>query len=320
MDKNLSFISFVIPTYNAERYLNNCLLSIIRQDYPQDQYEILIIDGGSTDRTLSIAEEYETKILSNPFRDAESGKAIGIRKAKGEIIALIDADNELVQKNWLLEMVRPLMENGDIFGVESPWLLRKDDPLLNQYFTLLQIADPLARRFHPEMKIIDRGDYIVYKAKLGQTPVIGANGFLYRKRFISIVGYGKRFEEVNFVAKLIKSGFITYAKPKKVGIYHDYCPTIKNYIKKRIKIGRKFMIRKAKGQETWVDMAKNQSFFGAVLYNISIIGPLIEAIREFRKSKNLAWFWHPIISFLTIAVYFYTTLEFLFLRCSRYET
>src|SRR3989304_4830046 len=117
---SLPFVSFVIPTYNAQKYLDKCLVSIERQDYPRDRMETFVIDGGSNDETLSIAKKYDVKILKNPYRDAESGKSIGIQASKGEIIALVDADNELVEKYWLRSMVKPLVENLSIFGVESP--------------------------------------------------------------------------------------------------------------------------------------------------------------------------------------------------------
>lgn len=297
------FISIIIPTFNAAQYLSFCLQSIGNQVYPKSKYEIIIVDGGSSDDTRIIVEKFNAKIYNNPKKDAESGKAIGINKAKGEIIALIDADNELIQKNWLKEMVQPLLEDKSIFGVESPWTVRNDDSSLNQYFALLRIADPLARGLHPQPKTFDKGDYKIYEVKLGQTPVIGANGFLYRKRFISKIGFGEKFEEVNFIAQLVKKGYLRYAVPKHVGIYHHYVASVYDYIKKRIKIGNKFMARKAKGQQTWVDQARKRDFFFSVLYNISIIGPLLEAIKEYRHSKNAAWFWHPIISLLTIIVY-----------------
>lgn len=305
-----SYISIIIPTYNAERYLDRCLRKIFLQDYPKSLYEVIIVDGGSTDKTLSIAKKYKTKILKNPNRDAESGKAIGIEKSKGEIIALIDADNEIVQDNWISEMIKPLIENKEIFGVESPWLVRKKDSLLNQYFAMLRIADPLARRFHPSMQVVDKGDYVIYKMKLGSTPVVGANGFLYRKKFIKKIGFGSKFEEVNFVAKLVSRGYISYAVPKNVGIYHHYVSSVGGYVRKRVKIGKKFMSRKANGQKTWVDSSSSQNFLLAVLYNVSIIGPTIEAIREIYKTRKIAWIYHPFISFLTIVVYSYIFLQF----------
>lgn len=306
----LPTISVILPTYNAEKYLENCLKSIQKQDYPRDKLEILIIDGGSHDKTLEIAKKYKTTILFNPYRDCDEGKSIGLRQAKGEIIALIDADNELSSPNWLRTMIRPLLEDKTIFGVASPWLIRKDDPLINQYVTLLEIADPFARCFHPKMEIIDRGEYLIYRAQLGETPVIGANGFLWRRKVIDVVGgYEQKFEEVNFIARVIKGGYLSYAQVKDLGIYHYYCTSVWSYIKKRVKIGRKFLARKAKGRKTWVDHANHDSFLLAVLYNLSVIGPLLEAIREYRKSKNIAWFWHPFISWLTIMVYTYAVIE-----------
>lgn len=309
--ESLPSISVILPTYNAEKDLIKCLESIKTQDYPKDKIEILVIDGGSRDKTLEIAKRYNTKILFNPFRDCDEGKSIGLHHAKGEIIALIDADNELSSPKWLKTMVFPLMDDKTIFGVASPWLMRKDDPSINKYETLIKIADPLARRFHPQMEIIDRDKYIIYRAKLGDTPVVGANGFLWRRNVIdSVGGYEQKFEEVNFIARVIAGGYLSYAEVKNVGIYHYYCTSIWSYIKKRVKIGRKFLGRKERKQKTWVDHAKNDSFFLAILYNISIIGPLIEAIKEYRKSKNPAWLWHPFISFLTILVYAYAVFEY----------
>ena len=309
----LPTISVILPTYNAEKDLENCLKSIKMQDYPKDKLEVIVIDGGSRDRTLEIAKKYHATILFNPFKDCDEGKSIGLKHATGEIIALIDADNELSSPKWFRTMVQPIMEDPTLFGVESPWLIRDDDPLINQYETLLQVADPLARMFHPKMDIIDKGDYVVYRAKLGDTPVIGANGFLWRRNIINAVGgYEQKFEEVNFVARVIHGGYLSYAKVKDVGIYHYYCTSVVSYIKKRVKIGRKFLGRKAKGRKTWVDHAEHDSFILAVLYNLSIVGPLVEAIREYRKSKRIAWFWHPFISWLTIVIYTYAVIEYQF--------
>lgn len=309
MSKSI-FISIVIPTFNAEKFLQRCLESIKKQDYPRSSYEVLVIDGGSDDQTLNIAKSFNCVILKNPFKDAESGKSIGIEKARGEIIALIDADNELVEGNWLRIMVKPLEDDKDIFGVESTWYLKEKDPLINQYATLLQIADPLARRFHPKMKIENRGEYDVLHLKTGQTPVIGANGFLWRKKYIKVIGkYKPKFEEVNYISLMVEHGYLVYAKVKYAGIYHYYCLSLMDYLKKRVKIGRKFMARKLKGQETWIDQSAPSNFVLEVIYNLSIVGPLMEAITEYRKSGKIAWFWHPIISFLTIMVYAYIYIE-----------
>lgn len=308
--KRLPLISFIIPTYNSGKYLSGCLSSIKKQDYPKGKVETLIIDGGSKDRTIKIARKFRVKILNNPDVDAESGKSIGIKSAKGEIICLLDSDNEIVQENWLREMVKPMIRHKDLWGVESPWLLKKDDGLINKYFTLLQVADPVARKFHPvEMKKTEYKDYVILEPRR-KVPVVGANGFLWRKSFIKQIGkHIPKFEEVNYVSLMMKGGRYKYAKSKKVGIYHYYSSSVENYINKRLKIGRKFLERKSNRQLTWVDRVSWSEFLRSIIFNASIVGPSLEAIDEYRKSKQIAWILHPFFSLLTVVVYVYTTIE-----------
>ena len=95
------FVSFIIPTYNSQKYLGNCLKSIIKQDYPHHKREILVVDGGSIDETLQIAKSYHAQIINNPWKDPETAKSLGIQKANGGIIALLDSDNEIIKNDWL---------------------------------------------------------------------------------------------------------------------------------------------------------------------------------------------------------------------------
>ena len=97
-------ISIVIPTYNSARTLPACLESIREQDYPKKKIEIIIADAGSSDGTVEIARQFTDKIYPNPLKTGEAGKAVGARHATGEIIALIDSDNNLPEREWLLLM------------------------------------------------------------------------------------------------------------------------------------------------------------------------------------------------------------------------
>ena len=51
-------LSVICPIYNEEKYIGNCIESIIRQDFPKDDLEVLFVDGMSTDRTREIVEQY----------------------------------------------------------------------------------------------------------------------------------------------------------------------------------------------------------------------------------------------------------------------
>lgn len=66
-----------MPTYNSEGTLEESLKTIRNQDYDQNQIEILVIDGGSTDKTRAIAEKYNCRIINNPRKLPEIAKEIG---------------------------------------------------------------------------------------------------------------------------------------------------------------------------------------------------------------------------------------------------
>ncbi len=58
---NLPFISVIVPCLNEERFISKCLDSILKQDYPKERLEVLIVDGMSKDRTREIVKQYITK-------------------------------------------------------------------------------------------------------------------------------------------------------------------------------------------------------------------------------------------------------------------
>ena len=94
-------ISLVIPTINEERNIKNCLDSVFSQDYPKTKLEVIVVDDESTDGTLSIVRRYPVKILKNGFKHGEIGKMIGFRAAKGKYFMYLDADVELISKDFL---------------------------------------------------------------------------------------------------------------------------------------------------------------------------------------------------------------------------
>lgn len=89
-------VSIVIPCRNEEKYIANCLDSIVSSDYPNGQLEVLVADGMSDDGTRNIVEIYTQKypfirLLNNPKRITPSALNIGIKNARGEIIVRLDA-------------------------------------------------------------------------------------------------------------------------------------------------------------------------------------------------------------------------------------
>lgn len=297
-------VTFIIPTYNAARYLRNCLESIRKQDYPKDKYEILIIDGGSTDQTLKIAKSYQLKILNNPDKDAESAKSIGIRYSKGEILALLDADNEIIQKDWLRRMVEPLIKDPSLFGVESFYFPKLGESIFNTYSMLAHISDPFSRCLAGRLICAGKEDYDEYTIPKGSVYPLGANGFLWNKKVIKQVGfYQPKFEESNFSYFAIKRGYRKFARIPGYGIYHDHINSLGDFIGKRLKIGNKFLKRREEKRQTWLEGVSPLKFVFSVIYCLTAIGPLIEGTYNFLKTGYSAWFLHPLMSFISVNVY-----------------
>ncbi len=89
-------VSIILPIRNEEKYISRCLDSILSQDYPQDEFEILAIDGVSDDGTCKILNKYaqkhtSIKIINNPDKSVSKALNSGIKKANGEIIVRMDA-------------------------------------------------------------------------------------------------------------------------------------------------------------------------------------------------------------------------------------
>ena len=101
-------ISVVIPVYNEEKHITQCIDALIHNTRRPD--EILLADGGSSDRTLMLASKFsEVTILDNPRKTAAAGRNVGIRHAKGDIIAFTDGDC-IVEKNWLEEIEKAFIK------------------------------------------------------------------------------------------------------------------------------------------------------------------------------------------------------------------
>lgn len=310
-------VSFIVPTYNEEDNIARCLESVVRQSYPKDKLEIIVVDGVSEDRTAEIAREIGARVVTNPKRGAQIGKALGIKNSAGEFVVLLDADNELVQNDWLERVVGLLESEPDVFGVESNYLVNPEDPAANRYCALLGLEYPLARRFsllkncaHKE----DRGDYLVYTVKDGCFPVVGANGFIWRRKVLEkLLGDAESFDEGDLSAKAYLTGYRKIGNCKGYGIYHHHINTVWGFFKKRVRTGREFVartkIKEEKEKAVWLERYSKSTLVFAAVYCLSVVGPLVEAIRGFIIDRDVAWFLHPLLSFGTVVIYGLTYIE-----------
>lgn len=134
-DELFPYVSIVIPVFNEERYLPACLTSLISLSYSKDRHEILLVDNGSTDRTLEIAREFsDVSIHIKENVKVGAVRNYGVQKAKGSVIVFLDSDC-VVNQEWLTLGVHKLMANpGSVVG--GRYLLRDDPSWLEKYWIL----------------------------------------------------------------------------------------------------------------------------------------------------------------------------------------
>lgn len=127
-------LSVICPIYNEEKHIAACLDSILRQDFPKEELEVLLVDGMSTDRTREIVQQYTAQypfifLLDNPKRIVPTGLNIGIRVAQGEVIIRLDA-HAIYPDNYFSALVDRLYAlNADNVGGLCRTLPAKDTPM-----------------------------------------------------------------------------------------------------------------------------------------------------------------------------------------------
>lgn len=110
-------ISVITVSYNAAATIEQTILSVIRQDYPNIEY--IVIDGGSTDGTVDIIRKYEDKIaywVSEPDAGIYDAMNKGIRRATGDYVQIIGSDDALVDSSVIERAVAELTPDVDILS------------------------------------------------------------------------------------------------------------------------------------------------------------------------------------------------------------
>jgi len=107
-------ISIIVPVYNGGKTLRKCMSALLRQDYPRDRYEVIVVDDGSVDNTAAIARQYADKVVENKNNLGLSrARFAGIGCAEGQIVVHTDAD-VLFKKDTLRKIADFFDENKDV--------------------------------------------------------------------------------------------------------------------------------------------------------------------------------------------------------------
>lgn len=125
-------VSVIVATYNHERFIGRCLRSLLRQSMPHEQYEIIVINDGSVDRT-----DFALELFSDSIRLITNDKNmglpysinLGIKSAKSDFIVRVDSD-DYVNANFLYFLYFFLNQNPQFDAVACDYLLVDDSELI----------------------------------------------------------------------------------------------------------------------------------------------------------------------------------------------
>ena len=228
---NDSLVSIIVPIYNAEKYLDSCIQSVLRQTYTN--WELILIDDGSTDKSGRIAEEYgfaDERITV--FHQKNLGVSLarnqGIDEATGNYVVFLDADDELIEDclaktvNIAEETNADVVagrscENQELFQDRIIWTGAEalENSLKDHLFTYSVCAKLIRRefigktRFTPDIRI-NEDSYFVFQLLCKQNVFVLTNDVIYFYRANSESSSRTVFSEKYF--DILKVSDLKYKK------------------------------------------------------------------------------------------------------------
>jgi len=101
---------------NSETTIGCCLSSIFSLEPPNEPYEVLVIDGGSQDKTIEIARKFPVRVLTCNEKGTGPARNLGLKEARGEIVCYTDSDC-IVENAWLQKLANFFRKNPEVDGV-----------------------------------------------------------------------------------------------------------------------------------------------------------------------------------------------------------
>jgi cellulose synthase/poly-beta-1,6-N-acetylglucosamine synthase-like glycosyltransferase len=214
-------ISVIVPAYNAEQTLGACLRALANQSIPRDQYQIIVVDDGSTDKTAMIAEAAGACVIRQPNQGPAAARNHGVQAAGGDLVLFTDSDCEPAP-DWIEQMAAPFA-NPDTIGAKGVYLTRQKK--LVARFVQAEYEDKYIRlRRYQAIDFVD-----TYSAAYRKEIFWKAGGF--DTAFPRASG-----EDIDLSYRLSKMGYQMVFAPQ-AAVYHDHPDSLSAYFRRKFYVG-----------------------------------------------------------------------------------
>ena len=299
-------VSIVMPILNEEGRVGRALASIASQDFPADRLEVLVADGGSTDRSVEEVRGWEgrlpVKVVDNSARrEAQWGKTIALERAGSDLVFFQDADVWLPEPDTLSRLVRPLVEDPSLAGSIAPYAYRRELPLWSRFLSydplqrdpLLQAMTPGLGRFVRER----RDGYVVCEFPTPRIPPIGQTTIYWRSQ-IDPHRWDGYWREVDHPAYLVKQGYRRFAFTPGAGLAHAHASSLADMVRKRVRnllvYENGYLRLRGESDYVWLDTSNRSEVLrlAAWVLGTNLIVPrLLEGIDDAFRHKS----WEPLL-------------------------
>jgi len=306
-------VSFVVCTYNCRDYATRCFASIRNQDYPADKLEIVVADSYSTDGTVEAAKKFGARVVEVPKTGSPEGKggpkSVGCREATGDIVFTIDSDNALVGRDWIGNMIFPLLADNTIAYVICRMHVSPDDPLINQYCSLIG-TDPFAAYCSADaqlslgrLKLEDRGRYGVFQNTPENFLVCGGYYVGYRRETLqSLGGYARDVDTMFELAR--RPGGALIAVPHNTYIHHSITTGWRDFYRKKARWSYFYFTHPEPDRAyQWTASSRRARFYWQVVRCLILLPSLVESGVLLARGGPRAWWLHAPASWLTTYAY-----------------
>jgi len=245
-----SEVSVIVPAYNAEGEIADCLQSLASLDYPKKKVEIIIVDNNSDDSTADIVKAYPVTYVFEGRRGSYCARNAGIRKSSGRLVAFTDADC-VVDREWLKRILKPF-SNPKVAVVGGRIAAYHPITLVERYCAL---------KAFPQEKFLSR-----------PIPFAATANAAFRRKILEDVGlFDGSFtsggdEEVCW---RIKQKGYTVAYEKDAVVYHKHRKTLAELFALYVKYGKGQSRLYKKYGRSQIDL----SGYGAIALNIAVRTP-----------------------------------------------